>query len=141
VISDEDKSLLRRLLEARQAHDEAKLAEASAKTEKDEIELEVFDRFESSGQEGTLKVDLGEPWGVVAFRTRETYYARIIDEDAAIEHFSQRAMLDDVSAPKFSMKKLHDEVREVLESGGTKKMPAGLDYYANRGMTVTRQKS
>jgi hypothetical protein len=138
MVSEADKAMLRRLLEARQAHDEAKAAEKIAKQEKDEIEQEVFDRFEESGQEGTLKVNLGDPWGIVAFRTRETFYARIIDPDEAADYYEQRAMMDEVSAPKFVMARLNEEVREAIDQGA--KLPPGLDYYANRGMTVTRQK-
>lgn len=140
MVSDADKAMLRRLLEARQAYDEAKAAEKDAKQEKDEMEQEVFDRFEESGQEGTLKVNLGEPWGTVSFRTRETFYARIVDQDKLQEHYEQRAMIDEVSAPKFVMARLNEEVREIMDSGGTMPMIPGLDYYANRGMTVTRQK-
>jgi hypothetical protein len=138
MVSEQDKAMLRRLLEARQAHDEAKMAEKAAKEAKDQIEQEVFDRFEESGQEGTLKVNLGEPWGTVAFRTRETFYARIIDPDEAADYYEQRAMMDEVSAPKFVMARLNEEVREAIDQGA--KLPPGLDYYANRGMTVTRQK-
>ena len=139
MISEDDKKMLRGLLEARQQHDEAKAAEQAAKGEKERIEAEVYERFDDSGFTGTLKVDLGEPWGTVAFRQRETYYARIIDPDAAAEYYEQRAMMDEVSAPKFVMARLNEEVREALESSEGK-IPPGLDYYANRGMTVTRQK-
>lgn len=140
MVSDQDKALLRRLLEVRQAYDEAKAAEKAAKAEKDEMELAVFDRFEESGQEGTLKVNLGEPWGTVAFRTRETYYARIVDQDALQEWYENRSMIDEVSSPKFVMARLNEEVREYMDLGGDAKLPPGLDFYANRGMTVTRQK-
>lgn len=138
MVSDEDKAMLRRLLEARQSHDEAKAAEVTAKKDLDEIEMDVWERFESSGQQGTLKVDLGEPWGVVSFRTRETYFARIIDQDEVQQWYEQRAMMDEVSSPKFVMKRLNEDVREALDLGQSP--PPGLDYYANRGMTITRQK-
>lgn len=135
-----DEGLLRSLLEARAAHDEAKVAYDKAKQARDDVEQEVFDHFEENGIMGTIKVDLGEPWGVVSFRTRETFYARIIDEDALVDHYEQRAMLDEVSAPRLVKRRLHAEVREILEAGGRVKMPPGLDWYADRGMTVTRQK-
>lgn len=138
MVSDEDKAKLRQLLEARQQYDEARAAEQAAKKAKDEIELEVFDRFEDSGQMGTLKVDLGEPWGVVSFRTRETYFAQIVDQDEVQEFYEQRAMMDEVSAPKFVMKRLNEDVRQAIELG--QPLPPGLSYYASRGMTVTRQK-
>lgn len=138
MISEDDKRMLRRLLEARQAFEEAEAAAKAARRERDEIELDVFDRFEDSGFEGTLKVDLGEPWGVVAFRTRETYYAQIVDADQVQDHYEQRAMMDEVSAPRFVMARLNEDVRQALELGQS--LPPGLSFYAKRGMTVTRQK-
>jgi DNA-binding GntR family transcriptional regulator len=138
MVSDEDKELLRKMLEARQAHEEAAAAEKAAKKEKDETELDVFERFEESGQMGTLTVDLGEPWGVVSFRSRETHYAQIIDADEVQEHYEQRAMLDEVSAPKFVKKRLNEDVRQAIELGQSP--PPGLSYYTDRGITVTRKK-
>jgi hypothetical protein len=133
-----DEGLLRRLLEKRQEFDEKKTAFDTAKQERDEVEQEVYEHFEDNGVEGTLKLNLGEPWGVVSFRTRETFYARVIDEDAAIQHYEERAMIDEVTAPKLVKRRLHTEVREALDSGTP--LPPGLDFYADRGMTVTMQK-
>lgn len=139
MISEDDKELLRRLMEARQDYDEAAALEKRLKSVRDEVELDVFDHFENAGVMGSIKADLGEPWGVVSFRTRETHYAQIIDSDEVEEHYAQRAMLDEVSAPKFVKARLNEEVRECLDQG--RDLPPGLSYYTNRGMTVTRQKS
>src|SRR3954465_9303697 len=138
MVSDEDKDLLRRLLEARQELEAASAAEKAARKDHNEVELDVFERFEESGQMGTLKVDLGEPWGVVSFRTRETHYAKIIDQDEVQDYYEKRAMMEEVSAPKFVMKRLNGDVREAIELG--QQPPPGLSYYTDRGVTVTRQK-
>lgn len=136
IISDEDKALLRSLLEARQAEEDLKAAYDRAKAARSEVELDVYDRFEDV--EGQIKVDLGEPWGVVAFRTRTTAYAKIVDPDALQKHYEDRAMIDEVSAPRFVKARLNEEVREALDAGQLP--PPGLDYYFDRGMTITRQK-
>jgi hypothetical protein len=138
MISETAKSKLRRLMEARTERDEAKHTLEVAEAEFREIEAEVYDEMEESGTAGTIKVDLGEPWGTVAFRTRETIYSRIIDEQAALDYFESRAMLDDVSAPKFTKKRLNEIVRDCREQG--LELPPGLDYLPNRGVTITRQK-
>jgi len=138
MVSEEDKELLRSLLAARMKLDEAVAAEKAARKEKEEAELDVFERFEETGQMGTLKVDLGPPWGVQSFRSRETHYAQIVDQDDVQEHYEQRAMMEEVSAPKFVMKRLNEDVRQAIELG--QKLPPGLSYYTNRGITITAQK-
>jgi tRNA A58 N-methylase Trm61 len=138
VISDDAKSKLRRLMETRQARDEAKKALEIAEENFRETESDVYEALDEDAVVGTIKVDLGDPWGVVAFRNRETYFGRIIDEEAALAHFEQRAMVEEVSAPKFVKRRINEIVRDALEQDG--KMPPGLDYYAQRGVTITRQK-
>jgi hypothetical protein len=138
VISDEAKGKLRRLMEAREKRDEAKKAAEESEKDYREIEAEVYDDLEESGLTGTVKIDLGQPWGVVSFNTRETYFGRIIDADEALDYFDQRAMTEEVSAPKFVMKRINEEVRDRIEQG--LKMPPGIDYFARRGVTITRQK-
>lgn len=140
MISNDTKSKLRRLMELRQDRDEKTQAAKVANEAYIEMELDVYEAFEDDeeGVEGTLKVNLGDPWGVVSFRTRETYYGRIIDDEAALEYFAQRAMVDEISAPKFVKKRINEIVRDHIEQGID--MPPGIDYYPQRGMTVTRQK-
>jgi hypothetical protein len=138
VISDEAKGKLRRLMEAREKRDEAKKAAEESEKDYREIEAEVYDDLEESGLTGTVKIDLGQPWGIVSFNTRETYFGRIIDADEALDYFDQRAMTEEVSAPKFVMKRINEEVRDRIEQG--LKMPPGIDYFARRGVTITRQK-
>ena len=85
-----------------------------------------------------IKVNLGPPHGWVAFRTRETHFATVEDDDAAQEWYEQRAMSEEVTSVKFSMKRLHEDVRGAIEQGDD--LPGGLGYYTRRGMTITKQK-
>lgn len=125
-------------MEARQKRDESKTQLEADEKDYREMEAEVYEALEDNPVQGTVKVDLGEPWGVVSFGPRETYFGRVIDDDEAAEYFEQRAMMDEVSKPKFVMKRINEEVRDRIEQG--MKMPPGIDYYARRGVTITRQK-
>ncbi len=144
VISPALKKKLRNLVEKREKRDAAKLAWQKEKDECETLELEVFDIFERPGADGepqikgTLTVPLGEPYGDVKFRTRETHYAKIIDDEEVQKHYEKRAMMEEVSAPKFVMKRLNDDVREALESDVD--LPKGLSYTTQRGMTITLEK-
>lgn len=143
IFSRRFKEKCRQLLAARDAYAEADARRKAAKKELDEIELDVFELFEGMAAEGdkssaSLPVPLGEPYGVVKFRTRETHYAKIADEDALMEWLENRAMVDEVSGPSFVKRRLHEMVRTALEN--RENLPAGLTYYTDRGMTVTRQK-
>lgn len=149
VVSPALKAKLRRLVEARAKHDIAKAAVKTAKEELDQIELEVFDIFEKVDGEGnpaikgSLKVNLGEPYGWQSFRTRETHFAKIVDDEEAQEWYEQRAQLEEVSAPKFVMKRLSGDIRDALDQGlspGDEGWPKGLTYTTSRGMTITAQK-
>lgn len=129
---------LRRLMEVRQVRDEAKVAAENAEKEYREYEADVWESIEESPVVGNLKVDLGAPFGIVSFRTNETYYGRVIDKEDAMEYFEQRAMMDEVSQPKLVMARVNEVVNEHREQG--KAPPPGLDWYAKRYVTITRQK-
>jgi hypothetical protein len=138
LLDDNAKAKLRRLMEARQRRDEDKKAAEASEAEYRDCEADVYEALQESDVQGTIKVDLGDPWGTVSFRTRETLYGRIIDEDKALEYFNQRAMTDEVTTPKFAKKRINEIVRDMHEQGLD--MPPGVDYYPNRGVTITRQK-
>lgn len=138
MISQDAISKLRRLMEARQQRDEDKKAAEQSEKDYRELEAEVYEELDENPVQGTVKVDLGDPYGVVSFAPRETYFGRIIDEDAAAEYYEQRAMMEEVSAPKFVMRRINEEVRDRIEQG--QNMPPGVDFYARRGVTITRQK-
>lgn len=130
---------LRRFMESRVERDSAKLAAETAEKAYREAEADIWELLSESELEGSIPVNLGEPFGVVRFQPRETFYARVIDKEAALEGFEQRAMIDEISAPKIVMERLNSIVREKIEAG--EPMPPGVDYTARRYVTVTRQKS
>jgi hypothetical protein len=138
MISADSVSQLRRLMELRDIRDNAKKAAETAETEYRDAEADVYAALEENPVKGSIKVDLGEPWGVVAFYPRSTIYAKIIDPSKAQEHFEQRAMIDELSAPKFVMGRINDIVRTAREQD--QPMPPGVSWYERRGVTITRQK-
>lgn len=138
MLSEEVVSKLRRLMEAREKRDTEKKAAEISEAEYREVEAEVYEAFEENPISGSLKVDLGEPWGTVSFSPQETYYGRIIDPDAALEYYEGRAMSDEVIQPKFAKRRINEDVRERIDN--QQSMPPGVDYYANRFVRITRQK-
>ena len=138
MVSDEDIKVLRRFMEARQERDETEQAAKKAKETYQEMEQELFERLADGPVDRINNVELGPPWGKVSFGARETPYGRIIDEEVALAYFEQRAMVDEVTAPKFTMRRVNEIVRDALEQG--QQPPPGLDFYFRRGVTVTRQK-
>lgn len=145
MIAEEAKSALRRLMESRTKRDELKKALEIAEREFRDNEADVFEALEAlrdpndpSASRTALKVHLGEPWGTVSFRGRETIYGRIIDDEAALEYFEQRGMMDEVTEPKFAKARLNEIARECIEQG--EQTPPGMDYHRQCGVTITRQK-
>mgnify|MGYP001600762015 CR=1 FL=1 len=139
LLSEDAVGKLRRLMEARDQRDADEIASKNSEREYREQEAAVYEALAEDNVRGSIKVDLGEPWGVVRFGARETFFARVIDEDRALEYYESRAMLEEVSKPKLVMRRLNDDVREAREQGLD--VPPGLDWYARRGVTITRQKS
>ena len=82
TIGLEEQKKLRLLVELREKRDtDAAAAEASEKAYR-EHEADVWMALDESPLTGAIKIDLGEPYGVVTFRYRETYYGRILDKEA-----------------------------------------------------------
>jgi hypothetical protein len=129
----------RRLMELREARDRLKKEADTAEKEYREAEADFYEMLEEAGVTSTQKIPLGEPWGTVGFLPRTTYFGRVVDQDKALDYYEGRMMIDEVSAPKFVMKRINDEVRDCLEQG--KDLPPGVDYYSRRGVTITRQKT
>ena len=132
-------SEFRRLMELRHARDQAKAALETAEKEYREYEADINQMLSESSLQGTLKLDLGEPWGTVSFLPTETYYGKVVDKEKAIEYYERRVMVEEVSEPKFVMARINEEVRQRLEEGQTE-MPPGITYVARRGVRITRQK-
>ena len=143
VYSTEFIAKVRRFMEAREERDaDAAKAKASEKTYR-ELEAEVWEDLappaEAEDQKlHAHKVPLGAPWGTVTFEPRETIYGRIIDPEAAQEHYEQRALIDEFVAPKFVMGRINEEVRAAHENGGN--LPPGTDFYAKRFVAIRRPK-
>lgn len=137
MISEADKAKLRRLMEARDKRDKAKVALSAAEEAYREIEAEVHEEL-SSSIAGTLKVPLGPPWGTVSFLPKKTIYAKILNPDKLLEYLEQRAMVDEFTEPKLVSGRLNEMVREIDETG--ERMPPGLDSSPRRYVQITKQK-
>lgn len=125
-------------MEVRETRDaDKKKAEQSEKDYR-EMEAEIHLELAESPMPNLNKVDLGEPWGKVSFSPQETPYARILDADKALEYFEGRAMVDEVSQPKFVKQRLNEIVRELDENNQS--MPPGLDITKRRYVRITRPK-
>jgi hypothetical protein len=138
MVSEEDIKFLRRFMEAREEKDATEVAAKNAKEAYQDMEADLYERLADGPVSRLNNVDLGPPWGKVSFGARETFYGRVIDDEAALEYFEQRAMVEEVSHPKFTMKRINEIVRDAIEQNQSP--PPGLDFYARRGVTVTRKK-
>jgi len=139
LLSDDAIKKLRRLMELRTKRDETKAAAEAAEKEYREGEADVWEALSDGPMDRLNNIDLGEPWGKVSFHAKETIYGRIIDEDAALEYFEQRAMADEVTKPKIVMARVNELVRDAVEQGES--LPPGTDFYPKRFVQITRKKS
>lgn len=141
MLTEDDIAQLRRLMELREERDTKKTAAKKAEEAYQEAEMELFERLSDGPVSRLNNVDLGPPWGKVSFGARETYYGRVIKgmEDVARDYYAQHGIENVVTEPKFVMARINEEVRTRKEQGQS--MPPGIDFYARRGVTVTRQKS
>lgn len=133
-------SQLRRFMELREDRDEKKKAAETAEKAYREAEADLFDLIDSSPVDRLSNVDLGPPWGKVSFGKRETHFGRVIKgmEREAIAYYTAKGDLEAMTEPKLVKKRLNEDVRAHLEEGTP--LPPGIDFYTNRGMTVTREK-
>jgi hypothetical protein len=130
-------SRFRRLVELREKRDLTKSAAESAERDYREYESEVLELMLDGPISGTMKFDLGGEHGTIAFTPRETKFGRIVDAEAALEHFEQRGEVEEMTSKQIQKRKLNELVRELLEQG--KPMPDGIDFYTNRGITISRK--
>jgi hypothetical protein len=140
MLSQEQISKLRRLMEAREKRDELKQAATAAENEYRDIEADVFEQLDNGPVRRLNNVDLGPPWGKVSFGARETHFGRVIKgkEDEAIAYFTVQGQADAMTEPKLVPKRLNEEVRQRIEDN--EELPPGIDFYTRRGVTITRQK-
>lgn len=138
LLSDEAKAHFRRLMELRVAHDEAQAAAKKAEKEYRECEADVWESISESSIKGTVKVDLGEPFGVTQFGATETHYAQVVDAGEALEYYEGKHELAAVTEPKLVMRRINEEVRRRIEEGGD--LPPGVTYRTTRRVPITREK-
>ena len=138
MLSENAIKMLRRLMELRAKRDEDKAAAEQSEKDYREAEADVYEALSEGPLDRLNNIDLGEPWGKVSFHAKETIYARVIDEEAALEHFEQRAMIEEVTTPKLSMARMNETVRTAVENGDP--LPEGLDFYPRRFVQITRKK-
>lgn len=138
-MSDQERlaSSFRRLVELREKRDEDKKSAEASESEYRAYEAELFEELADGPMQGTLRFDLGGEHGVVTFTPRETKFGRIVDVDAAVEFFEKRELAQEMTKPTIEKRKLNEMVRELLEQG--KPMPDGIDWYAKRGITISRK--
>ncbi len=136
LLSAQTIAQLRRLMELRDAKDQTKLSATKASKAYADAETAVFESL--SGIKGSIKPDLGPPWGYVQFSARETHFGRVYDAAKAKAYFEEMQMTSAMSEPKFVKKRLNEIARECREHGTTP--PPGIDWTTNRGVTITRQK-
>lgn len=128
----------RRLVELREKRDSDKAKAETSEKEYRTHEAELFDEMADGPIQGTIRLDLGEPYGTVAFTPKETPFGRILDNEAAVKYFEEQGMLEEVTRQQFGKQKLNEIVRDFLDQG--KPMPPGVDWYAKRGITISRSK-
>ena len=133
-----DQSRFIRLVELREQRDFDKAQFERSEREYREYEKELFSEVDESPLEGTIKMDLGPEHGTVSFRLNRTVYGRIIDQDTALEAFEDEAITEELTKPGIQKRRLNELVRERLENGV--KLPEGIDYYENRGITISRKR-
>jgi len=138
-MSDQERlaSRFRRLVELREKRDEDKTKAEKSEVEYREYESELFEELQDGPMQGTLRFDLGGNIGVVTFTPRETKFGRIVDAEAAVQYFEERELAQEFTKPSIEKRKLNELVRDLLEQG--KSMPDGIDWYARRGITISRK--
>lgn len=132
-------SQFRRLVELREKNDETKAAHDAAKEEYREYEAELYEQLEHGPFKGQRKIDLGPPYGTVAFTPRATPYGRVLDKEAALKYFEEREELESMVDSDVVARRLNEIVKDKLEAGET--MPPGVDFYYRRGITISRKDS
>lgn len=130
---DELTGRVRRLVELRARRDETKLASDKAKAEFEQFQAEFFEEYEKSPLKGSVKVDVGG--STVQIVPRKTKYARILDRDKAVEALRKAGLLKSVQKEDFRMGRLHEIVRQSIES--KQPIPDGLDFYTKEYFTIT----
>jgi hypothetical protein len=129
---------LRRFVELREKRDAAKLAATRAESDYREAETEVWEAFDESPQEGSRKIDLGEPYGVVTFQAKETTYGRVLSEEEFLDYLEQSAQVEEYTVAKIKEARINELVRGFREQNID--LPPGLDFRTTRYVSISMPK-
>lgn len=133
--ADPLKAALKRLAEDRRARDQAKLASTAAENKYRATEAEIIATLEESGQKGRIKFDFGGDLGTISFQKKSTIYGKVLDRNQALDVFEDRAMVDEMTEPKISDRRLNDFVKGELEQG--RDLPDGIGYNERKFVSIS----
>lgn len=135
-------TLGRRLVDAKDEYARLSKAADAASARMRAVEADFWEAAEEANMK-TVPLQLGEGYGDVTFTRRETITGRVL---GGFEHEAAEALramgvagaiLDD--RPAVRKKVLNEHVRDWLKQGMP--LPAGVDFVATRGVTVTKKRS
>jgi hypothetical protein len=133
--ADPLKNKLRQLAEDRRARDQADLAKKAAERQYRQTEAEIIAMLEESGQKGRITFNFGGELGTISFQKKSTIYGRVLDRNQALDVFEERAMVDEMTEPKISDRRLNEFVRNELEQGND--LPDGIDYHERKFVSIS----
>jgi hypothetical protein len=127
--------LIRDVLDARREYDKASEAKTRAGKRKKELELQLFEALEESG-ESSIKVDLGPGYGKRRIVTRATRFGQVLDREAAeaallAEGYEREALI----GSKLREQPLNQLVNERIDHG--QELPEGIGFYERKGVTIS----
>lgn len=128
-------SNVRRLVELREAKDEAVAAAEKAKKEFQEFQDDFFEQYEKSPLQGSIRINLGGKHGTVRVTPRATKYGRIVNRDDAVAWMKENGKFEEIVKDDFRMGRVHDIVREHIEQ--KKPLPPGVDFYTKEYFTIS----
>lgn len=135
-----DPAPFRRLMAAREKHEDARKAAEKAANDLAEAEDYVYTLLAASPIKDEVKIDCGDPYGTVGFTAGGGIFGRVLDKDAAIRSLTASGH-DDILVRNrsISQKRLNEFMRTVDETNGP--VPDGLDYYTKRSVKVANKKA
>jgi hypothetical protein len=129
---------LRRLYELRTERDETKTAADAAEKDYRDYEAELWDQLDESPFEGQLKINLGEPYGIVGFQPKLQRFHRLTDKKKAIASLKQLGEHEAIIEEKLSGERLNAFVRERMDAN--QGLPPGIDFRPKRSIAISQQK-
>lgn len=124
----------RKVLELRE---EASMKQADAdraKAQRDRYEAEFWAALEDENTK-TWTGDVGAPYGQIRITRRSTPRSRVLNKQALIKALRERGLAAAMLRPEPNKKALNAYVKTLQETG--EPLPEGLDFYDDKGLTVT----